>query len=140
MGDPRHGLTVGSTPEGHVPPGHPPSQQPQQPYGDIEPGDFRDVKLSTTPIKVNKTLWQEIAIQIGLWGLLNKRAPGEPAKTNKLTTAKYTIISFLPINLYQQFMRLANLYFLVVAVSLLARMVNQHSSSSECWAWLALEA
>jgi hypothetical protein len=98
------------------------------------------VKLSTTPIKVNKTLWQEIAIQIGLWGLLNKRAPGEPAKTNKLTTAKYTIISFLPINLYQQFMRLAKLYFLVVAVSLLARMVNQHSSSSECWAWLALEA
>lgn len=75
------------------------------------------MEVRTIPVKVEKTTWQRLAIFIGLWGLLNRRVPGEPAKSNQITTAKYTVISFLPINLYQQFMRLANLYFLVVAVS-----------------------
>ncbi|KAF5838674.1 hypothetical protein DUNSADRAFT_2438 [Dunaliella salina] len=125
---PGEGLTVTSLPEGHVPPGHPPEQLPHQPpLNETETGDYRDVQLSTTPIKVTKTLWQRIAIQIGLWGLLNKRAPGEPARTNQITTAKYTIISFLPINLYQQFMRLANLYFLVVAFPMRSPLLQERT-------------
>jgi len=34
--------------------------------------------------------------------------------TNHIRTSKYTILSFLPINLFEQFRRLANFYFLLV--------------------------
>lgn len=36
--------------------------------------------------------------------------------TNRIRTSKYTPLTFLPVNLFQQFRRLANLYFLVVVV------------------------
>ena len=36
--------------------------------------------------------------------------------TNYIRTSKYTIISFLPLNLLEQFRRVANCYFLVTAV------------------------
>ena len=35
--------------------------------------------------------------------------------TNEVRTTKYTIISFLPKNLYEQFRRVANIYFLAIA-------------------------
>lgn len=44
---------------------------------------------------------------------------GEPVKTyvrNKVRTSKYTIITFVPKNLYEQFRRVANLYFLALVV------------------------
>lgn len=36
--------------------------------------------------------------------------------TNEISTAKYTILTFLPVNLFEQFMRAANLYFLLCAI------------------------
>ncbi|KAI8470537.1 MAG: ATPase, phospholipid transporter [Monoraphidium minutum] len=36
--------------------------------------------------------------------------------TNEISTAKYTILTFLPINLFEQFTRVANLYFLLCAI------------------------
>ncbi|KAG0239908.1 hypothetical protein B0O80DRAFT_491333 [Mortierella sp. GBAus27b] len=44
-------------------------------------------------------------------------APSEPPSypTNKVTTSKYDLFSFIPKNLFEQFRRLANLYFLFVA-------------------------
>lgn len=36
--------------------------------------------------------------------------------TNKITTSKYTYWSFLPKNLYEQFHKVANIYFLAIAV------------------------
>lgn len=36
--------------------------------------------------------------------------------TNELKTSKYTIATFLPVNLFEQFSRVANLYFLFMAV------------------------
>ncbi|TFK47398.1 phospholipid-translocating P-type ATPase [Heliocybe sulcata] len=44
---------------------------------------------------------------------------GEPVKVyvrNKVRTSKYTIITFIPKNLYEQFRRVANLYFLALVV------------------------
>ena len=35
--------------------------------------------------------------------------------SNQVTTAKYTLVTFLPINLTSQFSRLANVYFLVIS-------------------------
>ncbi|XP_008579413.1 PREDICTED: probable phospholipid-transporting ATPase IK [Galeopterus variegatus] len=37
-------------------------------------------------------------------------------KTNVIHTAKYNVFSFLPLNLYEQFHRVSNLYFLLVIV------------------------
>ncbi|XP_037680228.1 LOW QUALITY PROTEIN: phospholipid-transporting ATPase IK [Choloepus didactylus] len=37
-------------------------------------------------------------------------------KTNAIRTAKYSIFSFLPLNLYEQFHRMSNLYFLLVII------------------------
>ena len=37
-------------------------------------------------------------------------------KNNKITTTKYTIISFLPKALFYQFLRLANVYFVAIAI------------------------
>ncbi|KAH9837972.1 phospholipid-translocating P-type ATPase [Rhodofomes roseus] len=44
---------------------------------------------------------------------------GEPLvryKRNKVRTSKYTIVTFIPKNLYEQFRRVANVYFLALAV------------------------
>ncbi|KAF9393060.1 hypothetical protein CPB97_004085 [Podila verticillata] len=43
----------------------------------------------------------------------NESLPHYP--TNKVTTSKYDLFSFIPKNLFEQFRRLANLYFLFVA-------------------------
>lgn len=35
---------------------------------------------------------------------------------NRISTAKYTILTFLPLNLFEQFSKLANFYFLSLAL------------------------
>eukprot|EP01025_Chloroclados_australasicus_P048093 TRINITY_DN5435_c0_g1_i1.p1 TRINITY_DN5435_c0_g1~~TRINITY_DN5435_c0_g1_i1.p1 ORF type:complete len:1141 (+),score=150.88 TRINITY_DN5435_c0_g1_i1:186-3608(+) len=42
--------------------------------------------------------------------------PPKEYSQNFVKTSKYTILTFLPINLYQQFSRIANLYFLLIAM------------------------
>jgi len=34
---------------------------------------------------------------------------------NSISTGKYTVLSFRPVNLFQQFTRVANMYFLFIA-------------------------
>ncbi|XP_042236213.1 LOW QUALITY PROTEIN: phospholipid-transporting ATPase IF-like [Homarus americanus] len=56
--------------------------------------------------------------------LVNRRQPEEMSESlvvphythNKIKTAKYSIVTFLPKNLLEQFRRIANFYFLCVAV------------------------
>ena len=35
---------------------------------------------------------------------------------NRVKTSKYTLLSFIPVNLWEQFHRVANVYFLVISV------------------------
>lgn len=36
------------------------------------------------------------------------------AKNNRVTTAKYSLLTFLPKNLFNQFSKMANVYFLII--------------------------
>ena len=43
-------------------------------------------------------------------GIIDRKFP-----TNKIRTSKYTALTFLPLNLYTQFSKAANCYFLLIA-------------------------
>ncbi|KAF8329253.1 hypothetical protein F5887DRAFT_1184248, partial [Amanita rubescens] len=60
-------------------------------------------------------------------------AHGEPIvryKRNKVCTTKYTIITFIPKNLYEQFRRVANIFFLVLVVLQLFPIFGSSSGAS----------
>eukprot|EP00667_Euglena_gracilis_P024364 EG_transcript_28006 len=42
--------------------------------------------------------------------------PREEFADNVIRTAKYTLLTFLPLNLWEQFHRISNIYFLLVAI------------------------
>ena len=46
---------------------------------------------------------------------------------NKILTSKYTILNFLPLNLYHQFKKLANVYFLIAGF---CQMIPEISTSN----------
>jgi phospholipid-translocating ATPase len=48
-----------------------------------------------------------------LFVVCRRRPPGAFI-SNELVTSKYNALSFLPVNLYQQFKRVANMYFLAL--------------------------
>ncbi|XP_006017133.1 probable phospholipid-transporting ATPase VA isoform X2 [Alligator sinensis] len=49
-------------------------------------------------------------------GLEVEKPKGGPLANNRLKTTKYTALSFLPKNLFEQFHRLANVYFVFIAL------------------------
>lgn len=48
--------------------------------------------------------------------LTSKGKPKHTYITNKIRTSKYTVVSFVPKNLFEQFRRPANMYFLAMAI------------------------
>ncbi len=72
----------------------------------------RQVLLHTEPVVHERTFLHGLALAFG--------AQYDPvtglAATNEIHTSRYTILTFLPVNLFNQFTRVANLYFLVMAV------------------------
>ncbi|XP_029439242.1 probable phospholipid-transporting ATPase VB isoform X2 [Rhinatrema bivittatum] len=53
-----------------------------------------------------------------------KDNPNQDYDTNEIKTTKYTVLSFLPKNLFEQFHRFANLYFVAVAALNFVPVVN----------------
>lgn len=56
------------------------------------------------------TGWQLVLRQLGY----RPRRPPGVFPSNELVTSKYSLLTFLPFNLYDQFKRVANLYFLLL--------------------------
>uniref|UniRef100_A0A8B9FGU3 Phospholipid-transporting ATPase n=1 Tax=Amazona collaria TaxID=241587 RepID=A0A8B9FGU3_9PSIT len=53
-----------------------------------------------------------------------KENPNRYYDSNKIKTTKYTILTFLPKNIYEQFHRFANIYFVVIALLNFVPIVN----------------
>lgn len=49
-------------------------------------------------------------------GRRSKHHPNGQYRNNKIHTSKYTWLTFLPKNLFEQFYRFANLYFLLIQI------------------------
>ncbi len=45
-----------------------------------------------------------------------KRDKKKPFINNKIHTAKYNVVTFLPKNIFYQFSKMSNLYFLIITV------------------------
>ncbi|GFR50254.1 hypothetical protein Agub_g12440 [Astrephomene gubernaculifera] len=73
-------------------------------------GEFREVHAHTVKPLVRKNILVRAAE--AAFGCVRH---GEFA-SNEVRTAKYTVLTFLPVNLFEQFMRVANLYFLITAI------------------------
>ncbi|EMR82974.1 putative phospholipid-transporting atpase 1 protein [Botrytis cinerea BcDW1] len=83
-------------------------QQPNQGDGGPEEEETEDSKPGPRTLYFNLPLPDDL-----------KDEDGEPAQTyarNKIRTAKYTPLSFIPKNLYFQFHNIANIFFLFITV------------------------
>ena len=74
--------------------------------GSLEPTRYR--RLTAREVTLPPVKWYE---QIRIPGITSQRSS---PYSNAVHTTKYTIINFLPKNLWEQFHRLANIYFLFV--------------------------
>jgi phospholipid-translocating ATPase len=57
-----------------------------------------------------------IKIGIGTDDLKDKKRKRSRTGANRVKSTKYTLITFLPLNLFEQFRRIANFYFLVMTI------------------------
>lgn len=69
----------------------------------------RTIQAHLSRPDVDRSILQHIAKAFGI------HLKGAVA-TNEVSTAKYTLLTFLPVNLFEQFLRVANLYFLLTAI------------------------
>ncbi|KAF6252040.1 hypothetical protein COO60DRAFT_1463913 [Scenedesmus sp. NREL 46B-D3] len=70
----------------------------------------RNVQIQTLSGEGVLTPWQRLLKAAGV----RRRRPPGAFISNELVTSKYNALSFLPVNLYQQFKRVANMYFLAL--------------------------
>lgn len=66
-------------------------------------------KLTSRSVELPKERWYK---RIRIPGVTHRGSP----HSNVVHTTKYTIITFIPKNLWEQFHRLANLYFLMIII------------------------
>ncbi|CAH2276772.1 probable phospholipid-transporting ATPase VB isoform X2 [Pelobates cultripes] len=68
----------------------------------------------------HRTIWSNLMFQGTSWN----ENPNSLYQTNEIKTTKYTLLSFIPKNLFEQFHRFANMYFVAVAALNFVPVVN----------------
>jgi hypothetical protein len=53
-------------------------------------------------------------IQSSLWIAIKNRRQNRTSRTNRIQTTRYNIFTFIPKNLFEQFRRVANVYFAIL--------------------------
>uniref|UniRef100_A0A7M4EXE3 Phospholipid-transporting ATPase n=1 Tax=Crocodylus porosus TaxID=8502 RepID=A0A7M4EXE3_CROPO len=71
---------------------------------------------SCLPLKKKDSKTRTVRSNLLLPGPETEKPKGSPLASNRLKTTKYTALSFLPKNLFEQFHRLANVYFVFIAL------------------------
>jgi hypothetical protein len=102
------------------PPEAPPSESSASAIGRTPTGIQRvDSGAEAEPSRIIKPILTRAAVQRSFFQHIAKgfgiHLKGD-VTTNEISTAKYTVITFLPVNLFEQFCRVANLYFLLTAI------------------------
>jgi len=64
--------------------------------------------------------------------------PDRELSNNKISTAKYNAFNFLPINLFIQFTKLANVYFLVIGILEFIPSISNTNGLPSIWGPLVL--
>lgn len=98
----------------------PPQLQQQHAQPDQRPREPpQEVKVDGPPARVVTPHLSRPAVSRGVLHHLAKafgiHLKGDVA-TNEISTAKYTLLTFLPVNLFEQFLRVANMYFLLMVI------------------------
>lgn len=57
-----------------------------------------------------------LRIQIGSYNYNDKKSKLNARQQNRIVSTKYTLLTFLPQNLFEQFRRVANFWFLMMAI------------------------
>ncbi|CEP15325.1 hypothetical protein [Parasitella parasitica] len=79
------------------------------------------IQRTETTVKLRKISSKDgrrvfVNLPLPRYELTAKGKPKTAYATNKIRTSKYTVISFVPKNLFEQFRRPANMYFLAMAI------------------------
>lgn len=82
-------------------------QEMVAPLGDRGEPNF--CRITSQSVRLPKERWYK---RIRIPGVLNRTSP----HSNAVHTTKYTVINFLPKNLWEQFHRFANIFFLFIAL------------------------
>ena len=78
-------------------------------HGPAERGSLGYRRITSQTVSLPKEVWYK---RIRIPGVFNRTLPN----SNAVHTTKYTILTFLPKNLWEQFHRLANIFFLFIAL------------------------
>ncbi|KZS18981.1 Phospholipid-transporting ATPase, partial [Daphnia magna] len=76
----------------------------------------RLIRGKQTPLVRNRTINIGRKVHSPLENALSGTSRGEVFVDNRVVSAKYTIWNFIPKNLFEQFRRIANFYFLCIAI------------------------
>ena len=63
--------------------------------------------------------------------------PDMALPNNKISTSKYTLVTFVPKNIFEQFSKMANMYFLVIGFLQLIKEISTSSGVPVTWAPLS---
>ncbi|KAH6588459.1 hypothetical protein BASA61_005914 [Batrachochytrium salamandrivorans] len=76
---------------------------------------FEDIGTTTNPSSSNRRIFVNIPVDAHFQDATTSR-PLLNYKTNKVRTSKYTMVTFLPKNIFEQFRGIANFYFLSLVI------------------------